>query len=129
MKLSERWIGPFEISDSWKNNVRLELPNTMKVHNTFNIYYIRPFRSSMRFTRGVNFEPQAIETIEGADAWEVEQVLDKRKIGRGVQYLIKWKGYLRPEWINSQILETDIPEMIRNYEKNSIRQDTMRYNT
>jgi hypothetical protein len=31
--------------------------------------------------------------VEGHPEYEVEQVLDQRKRGRGIQYLIKWKGY------------------------------------
>ena len=31
--------------------------------------------------------------IDGEDEWEVESILTKRGTGRGVRYLVCWRGY------------------------------------
>ena len=31
--------------------------------------------------------------LEGTDKWEINQILDSKRVGRGVRYLIDWKGY------------------------------------
>jgi hypothetical protein len=36
--------------------------------------------------------PEPIE-VDGHPEYEVEEILDRRRRGRGFQYLVKWKGY------------------------------------
>ena len=38
-------------------------------------------------------EPGPLVTTEGEREWFVEQVLDRRRRGRGYQYLVRWRGY------------------------------------
>jgi hypothetical protein len=34
-----------------------------------------------------------VEILEGESEWEVEEVLDCRRWGKKMEYLISWKGY------------------------------------
>ena len=45
-----------------------------------------------------NYErPPAVDSEDGQ--FEVEKLIEKRRFGRGVQYLVKWRGY--PDTENS----------------------------
>ena len=53
---------------------------------------------------GANFTQPPPDLIDGEEEYEVEEILDSRKHGRGckVQYLVKWKGYPSSDnqWVN-----------------------------
>ena len=40
--------------------------------------------------------------MEGEDEYQVEEILDERRVRRGrgsqLQYKVKWTGYARPTW-------------------------------
>ena len=36
--------------------------------------------------------------VEGEEEWEVEEVLDSRRIRGRLQYLVKWRGFVVPTW-------------------------------
>jgi len=36
--------------------------------------------------------------VEGEEEWEVEEVLDSRRIWGRLQYLVKWRGFAAPTW-------------------------------
>src|ERR1700733_5410801 len=59
------------------------------------------------------------DLVDGAEEYEVEKILDKRRKGRGgkIQYLVKWKGYPDSdnEWVNQR--DVHAPEEIRRYEE------------
>ena len=44
---------------------------------------------------GANFTQPPSDLVDGEEEYEVKEILDSRKHGRGrkVQYLVKWKGY------------------------------------
>eukprot|EP00960_Hanusia_phi_P008646 246445-Hanusia_phi.AAC.1 len=92
-KLRPRFIGPFKIlSFISDNTVRLELTDRFRhlEHGTFNIKWLRPHQD-----RDPNFElsvdrPAPLDTAQGLE-YEVEQILAKRRHGRGIQYLVHWK--------------------------------------
>ena len=53
---------------------------------------------------GANFTQPPPDLVDGEEEYEVEEILDSRKHGRGhkVQYLVKWKGYPSSDnqWVN-----------------------------
>ena len=36
--------------------------------------------------------------VDGEEEWEVEEILQSRYIGRGLYYLVKWKGYAEEKY-------------------------------
>jgi hypothetical protein len=57
--------------------------------------------------------------IDGTDEYEVEEILNERKAGRGMQYLIKWKGYPRSEatWeLRSQLAKHAL-DVVKDWEE------------
>jgi hypothetical protein len=46
---------------------------------------------------GANFRRPLPEIVEGEEVYEVEMILKHRRLGRGHQYYVKWKGYLISE--------------------------------
>ena len=57
--------------------------------------------------RDGDVQPRRLEQIGGCDCLflqfedELERILERRRRGRGVQYLVRWKGYGREddEWL------------------------------
>ena len=68
----------------------------------FHIDLLTPYHETE--VHGANFMQPPPDLIEGEEEYEVEEILDSRKHGRGrkVQYLVKWKGYPSSDnqWVN-----------------------------
>jgi len=94
-KLMERYVGPYVIEEVVSSNaVKLQLPTSMRIHPVVNISQIVWYKEQMRGQKKEEGKP--IE-VERAEEWEVERILNKRKI-RGVEkYLVRWKEFTA-EW-------------------------------
>ena len=59
----------------------------------FHIDLLTPYHETD--IHGANFTQPPPDLVDGEEEYEVEEILDSRKHGRGckVQYLVKWKGY------------------------------------
>jgi hypothetical protein len=91
-KLDARKLGPFKIVEQ-VNPVafRLALPASMRIHPVFHVSLLQPHHANSIAGRVEPPPPPVV--IDGAEEYEVEEILDSR-IRRGVQqYLVKWKGY------------------------------------
>ena len=68
---------------------------------------------------GTNFLEPPLDIIEGEGEYEVEQVLDSRRSGRGkqLQYLLKWKGYSKAHNSWEPADQVHATELIKNYYK------------
>jgi predicted RNA-binding protein with TRAM domain len=66
-------------------------------------------------------EKQHVETekpIENEEnRQEVQKILERKKIGKSFQYLIKWKGIRGPTWEKRKELIEDIPQLIERFDK------------
>jgi len=71
------------------NVIELELPSTVKIHPVVNISRVR------RYTKQVEEQrkelPQPV-IIEGEKEWEVEKIINKRRVQGRDKYLVQWKG-------------------------------------
>jgi len=85
-KLVERYIGPYEIEEIASTNaIKLQLPKSIRIHLVVNISQIVWYKEQVGGQKKEKAKP--IE-VKGVEEWEVEKILNKRKI-RGVEkYLV-----------------------------------------
>jgi len=90
-KLTERYVRPYAIEEVVSSNaVKLWLPSSMRIHPVVNVSWIVCYKEQVKGQKKEEGKP--VE-VEGVEEWEVEKILNKKKI-RGVEkYLIWWKGF------------------------------------
>ena len=90
-KLTERYVGPYVIEEVVSSNaVKLRLPSSMRIHPVVNVSRIACYKEQVKGQKKEEGKPMEVEGIE---EWEVEKILNKKKI-RGVEkYLIRWKRF------------------------------------
>jgi hypothetical protein len=61
------------------------------------------------------------EKINNEDAYEVEKIIDKKKIKNRIHYLVKWLGFgpSHNTWEPRSILLQDVPELIKDYDRDN----------
>ena len=86
-KLTERYVGPYEIEKVVSSNiVKLQLPISMRIHLVVNVSQIVQYKEQMKGQKKEEGKP--IE-VKGVEEWKVEKILNKKKI-RGVEkYLVR----------------------------------------
>ena len=96
-KLAPKRFGPFKISRVLSPVVyQLILPTQWKqkgVHDVFHASLLTPYHETE--AHGANYLEPPPDVIEGEEEYEVEKVLDSKRMGRNrkLHYLIRWKGY------------------------------------
>jgi len=93
-KLAPKHYGPFPIKRVLSPvTYELELPLQWKIHPVFHAKLLTPYKETA--LHGTNYTRPPPDLIEGEAEYEVEQILDVRRKGRGrkLQYYIKWKGF------------------------------------
>ncbi len=105
-KLSPRYVGPFKIiRQITPVSYRLALPANYRISPTFHISLLKPAGGP----RGEGDQEETAEestppiVVDGEEAYRVREILDSRRRGRVLQYLIDWEGYGPEErsWINA----------------------------
>jgi len=91
-KLTEKFVGPYKIKRIVSSNaVELDLPATVKIYPVVNMSRIRRYTSQVDGQR--KEAPQPI-IIKGEEEWEVEKILNKRKVWGKDKFLVQWKGFM-----------------------------------
>ena len=118
-KLTERYVRPYAIEEVVSLNVvKLRLPSSMRIHLVVNVSRIVRYKEQVKGQKKEEGKP--VE-VEGVEEWEVEKVLNKKKI-RGVEkYLIWWKGFTveGDTWEGRENLK-NTEELIEEFEKGGI---------
>ena len=93
------------------------LPPQWKIHDVFHTDLLTPYHETE--LHGPNFTRPPPDLIDGEEEYEVEEILQLQRFGRGrkVQYLVKWKGYPESEnqWVNWDDLHAD--EVLAEFKK------------
>ena len=98
-------LGPFKITrvDSKRSNYTLDLPTEMaRIHPVFHISklerYEKPEDQGFKGRR-TNSGRMPITLLDGTETYELEEIVDKRTVGRKnrIQYRCKWLGWPK-EW-------------------------------
>ena len=118
-KLMERYVGPYAIEEIVSSNsVKLQLPSSMRIHLVVNVSRIVRYQEQVKGQKKEEGKP--VE-VEGVEEWEVEKILNKKKI-RGVdKYLIRWKGFTAEgdTWERRENLK-NAEELIKEFERGEI---------
>jgi len=90
-KLTERYMGPYAIEEIVSSNVvKLRLLSLMRIHPVINVSRIVRYKEQVK---GQKKEEGKLIEVERVEEWEVEKILNKKKIRGVVKYLIQWKGF------------------------------------
>jgi len=118
-KLMERYMGPYAIEEVVSlNAVKLQLPSSMRIHPVINVSWIVRYKEQVK---GQKREEGKLVEVEEVEEWEVEKILNKKKI-RGVEkYLIWWKGFTAEgdTWERREDLK-NAEELIKEFEQEEV---------
>jgi len=115
-KLTERFVGPYKIKKIISSNaIELELPSTVKIHPVVNVSRIHRYVGQVE---GQKKEQPLPVIIEGEEEWEVERILNKRRVRGKDKYLVRWKGFMAESntWEGRENLK-NAKEAIKEFEK------------
>ena len=108
-KLEDKMLGPFRIKKVMGSAYQLDLPVTMKIHDVFHPSLLRkdpgdPLPNQIQ-------EPPGPIIVDGEKEWELDDILNSRRTGRGrrLQYQVKWKDDPKRDqtWYNADGGEFD----------------------
>jgi len=126
-KLSERYEGPFEVTEKvGPNTYRIRLPPDYDIHPVLNIAHLEPYHESPE-----EFGPRTTKPIKKRspgnvkEDWEVEEIVEERLSDRKVKgrrrllYRCRWRypdGLVREtdEWIPEKDFN-NAPEVLRDW--------------
>ncbi|MGI0135001.1 MAG: chromo domain-containing protein, partial [Candidatus Micrarchaeaceae archaeon] len=98
-KLRAKFIGPFKVTRVISDNVvELALPPSIEIHPRVNIERIKPFVAvtdeARRFPtrRQVNRQLAPLGKRKEKE-WEVEEIVNERKKGKKVEFLVVWRRW------------------------------------
>jgi len=86
-KLVDQYVGPYTIEEIVSTNtVKLQLPTSMRIYLVVNVSWIVQYRKQVE---GQKKEEEKLIEIEEVEEWEVEKILNKRKIKGVIKYLVQ----------------------------------------
>lgn len=123
--LSDKFIGPFEITDCVGDRAyRLKLPKDYQIHPVFYVELLRPYKESpLRDNTPKDSPPPApVRLNNGEEVFLVEEILDDKLVNDKLWYLVSFKGYpaKRNEWIPTEDL-LDSAQLIEAYKSDKAK--------
>ncbi|KAI2659363.1 Transposon Tf2-8 polyprotein [Labeo rohita] len=118
-KLSPRYIGPFKILRQLNDvTFQLQLPPRYRIHPTFHVSLLKPHFPSATETPGAEAGAPPPEILDQPSVYTVNQILDSRRRGGRLEYLIDWEGYGPEErsWVpRDDVLD---PSLLTDFHRN-----------
>ena len=91
-KLTEWFVGPYKVKSIISaNTVELQLPPTVHIHPVVNVSKLQMYKPQVEGQKATKPAPVI---VEGEEEFEVEKILNKRKIRGRDKFLVRWKGYM-----------------------------------
>ena len=115
-KLTERYVGPYVIEEVvLKNVVKLRLPTSIRIYPVVNMSRVVRYEELGKEQRVEELE---LVEVDGVEEWEVEKILNKRKIWEVEKYLVCWKGFIAENdiWEKEKDLE-NTRELVNKFEE------------
>ena len=115
----ERYVGLYVIEEVVLSNVvKLRLPSLMRIHLVVNVSQIVQYKEQVK---GQKKEEGKLVEVEGVKEWEVEKILNKKKMRGVVKYLIQWKGFTAEgdTWKRKENLK-NVEELIEEFERGGV---------
>ena len=90
----------------------------MRIHLVVNVSWIVRYKEQMKEQKKEEGKPVEVEEVE---EWEVEKILNKKKMRGVVKYLIWWKGFTVEEdtWERRENLK-NTEELIEEFERGEV---------
>jgi len=117
-KFTERFVGPYKVKAIISSNtIELDLPSTVRIHPVVNVSRVRWYKSQVEGQR--KEAPQPV-VIEGEEEWEMEKIINKRKVRGREKYLVQWKGCTAEEdtWESRENLKNSKGNIAEKKKKN-----------
>ncbi|KAK3507551.1 hypothetical protein QTP70_028457 [Hemibagrus guttatus] len=118
-KLSPRFIGPFTILKQVNPvTYKLLLPRGYRIHPTFHVSLLKPHHPSVLPSTEPGedtAEPPLPLLLDDGTAYGVKEILDSRRRGGRLEYLVDWEGYGPEE--RSWVLRDDVldPDLLTTF--------------
>ncbi|KAK3510660.1 hypothetical protein QTP70_012173 [Hemibagrus guttatus] len=114
-KLSPRFIGPFTILKQVNPvTYKLQLPRGYRIHPTFHVSLLKPHHPSVLPSTEPGEDaakPPLPLLLDDGTTYGVKEILDSRRCGGRLEYLVDWEGYGPEErsWIlHDDVLDPDL---------------------
>ena len=90
-KLTERFVGLYKVKSIISANaVELQLPPTVHIHPVVNVSKLQMYKPQVE---GQQVAKPAPVVVEGEEEFEIEKILNRRRIQGKDKFLVCWKGY------------------------------------
>ena len=123
-KFMSKFAGPFPIMEwVFKDVYKLELPPEIKVHPTFHVSLLKPFKEDTLWPDRKQVILPPPDLVGDHLEYEVEGILKCRNHKRkGKEYLVKWRGYYEKEatWVAAKDM-VHAKEIVERFEKTRAR--------